>query len=347
MDRSAVIEVLDRAIARAGLNALAQAMEKPPYSGMEPDARKHAVLAKSDALRGSLGNLIPPDYDDDVTAAAYLFTYQASHIGVAWAMVQELARNRPDSNLLLTDSGKLHVIDFGCGALAMQFGVALAVADAIEKGEQIDTVVIDGIDTSRQMQDMGMSAWWEFCKAVDGDPRLENLSRACGLITFNCHENYRSVQQIPDAEVWLSAMHAVYQGNKAAIKRAFKHFRENATPSAILATCWGTEHNTTNVEILRSAWLNRAGKFQLSEIYLPLGGQYPIAFPFSSTEPSAHNMSRIAYEKGVTPRPRDLFWRPSDTAILTWTLAEPSQWQPAAEPQRRSLWRRFLDWLNG
>ena len=347
MNRAAVIEVLDRAIARAGLNALAQAMEKPPYSGMEPDARKHAVLAKSDALRGSLGNLIPPDYDDDVTAAAYLFTYQASHIGVAWAMVQELARNRPDSNLLHTDSGKLHVIDFGCGALAMQFGVALAVADAIEKGEQIDTVVIDGIDTSRQMQDMGMSAWWEFCKAVDGDPRLENLSRACGLITFNCHENYRSVQQIPDAEVWLSAMHAVYQGNKVAIKRAFKHFRENAAPSAILTTCWGTEYNTANVEILRSAWPNRAGKFQLSEIYLPLGGQYPIAFPFSSTEPSAHNMSRIAYEKGVTPRPRDLFWRPADTAILTWTLAEPSQLQPAAEPQKRSLWRRFLDWLNG
>ena len=347
MDRAAVIEALDKAIARAGLNALAAAMERAPYSAMEPDARQQAVLAKSDALRKSLGNLVPPDYADDVTVAAYLFTYQASHVGIAWAMIQEMARNRPDANLLHTDYRRLHVIDFGCGTLALQFGVALAVADAIERGEKIDSVVIDGIDTSRQMQGTGMSVWREFCKAVDNDPRLETLGRACGLITFNCHENYSSVRQIPDAEVWLSAMHAVYKNNKAQIRRAFKHFQENTAPTSVLATCWGTKHNTANVEIIRSAWPKRAGKFQLSEIYLPVGEQYPIAFPFSNTEPSAHNMSRIAFEKGVTPRPRDLFWRPPDTALLTWTLAEPSQWQPAAEPQKRSLWRRFLDWLNG
>ncbi len=347
MDRAAVIEALDKAIARAGLNALAAAMAKPPYSAMEPDARKQAVLAKSDALRESLGNLVPPDYADDVTAAAYLFTYQASHIGLAWAMIGDMAQNRLNSNLLLTDSGKLHVIDFGCGALAMQFGVALAVAEAIENGEQIDTVIIDGIDTSKQMQEMGMSVWQEFSKAVDSGLRLEALSRACRLIEYKCHDNYRSVRQIPDAEVWLSAMHAVYQNNKNEIQRAFGHFRKNATPTAIFATCWGTEHNTANVEIVRSAWPNRASEFQSREIYLPVGGQYPISFPFDTTEPSAHNMSRIAYERGVSSRPRDLFWRPSDTAILTWTRRDTGQLQPAGEPQKRSLWRRFLDWLSG
>ena len=347
MDRTAVIEALDKAIARAGLNAFAKAMEKSPYSEMDPDARKQAVLAKSDALRESLGNLVSPDYADDVTAAAYLFTYQASHIWVAWAMVQEMARNRPNSNLLVTDSGKLHVIDFGCGALAMQFGVALAIADAIEKGEKIDSVVIDGIDTSRQMQGIGMSVWQEFGKAVDSGLELEALSRACRLIEYNCHDNYRSVRQVPDAEVWLSAMHAVYQSNKDEIKRAFGHFRKNATPTAVFTTCWGTEHNTANVEIVRSAWPNRSSEFQSREIYLPVGGRYPISFPFGTTEPSAHNMSRIAYERGVSSRPRDLFWRPSDTAILIWTRRDTGQLQPAGEPQKRSLWRRFLDWLSG
>ena len=341
MDRAAVIEALDRAIARTGLNALATAMEKPPYVSMNPDAQRQAVSAKSDDLRNSLGSLVPPDYSDDVTAAGYLFTYQTSHIGLAWAMIQDMAQNRPNSNLLLTDSGKLHVIDFGCGALAMQFGVALAVADAIENGEQIDTVVIDGIDTSRKMQDIGTSAWQEFSKAVDSDLRLETLSRACRLIEFNCHDNYRSVRQIPDAEVWLSAMHAVYQSNRNEIKRAFGHFHKNAAPTAVLATCWGTEHSTANVEIIRSAWPNRAGEFQARAIYLPIGGQYPIPFPFGNTEPSAHNMNRIAYERGVSSRPRDLFWRPADTAILTWTLREMGQLQ------KRSLWRRFLDWLSG
>ena len=341
MDRGAVIEALDKAIARAGLNALAAAMEKPPYVSMSPNAQRQAVSSKSDDLRNSLGNLVPPDYSDDVTAAAYLFTYQTSHIGLAWAMIGDMAQNRPNSNLLLTDSGKLHVIDFGCGALAMQFGVALAVAEAIENGEQIDTVLIDGIDTSRRMQDIGTSAWQEFRKAVDSGLRLEALSRACRLIDFNCHDDFRSVQPIPDAEVWLSAMHAVYQSNKGEIKRAFGHFRKSSTPTVVFATCWGTKHNTANVEIIRSAWPNRAGEFQSREIYLPVGGQYPISFPFDTTEPSAHNMNRIAYERGVSSRPRDLFWRPSDTAILTWTLREMGQ------PQKRSLWRRFLDWLNG
>ena len=347
MDREAVIEALDKAIARAGLNALTAAMEKPPYVSMQPDAKRQEVSSKSDALRKSLGNLVPPDYADDVTAAAYLFTYQTSHIGLAWAMIRDMTQNRLDSNLLLTDSGKLHVIDFGCGALAMQFGVALAVAEAIENGEQIDMVTIDGIDTSKQMQDMGMSVWQEFSKAVDSGLRLEALSRACRLIEYNCHDNYRSVQQIPDAEVWLSAMHAVYQSNKDEIKRVFGHFRKNATPTAVFATCWGTEHNTANVEIVRSAWPNRAGEFQSREIYLPVGGQYPISFPFGTTEPSAHNMSRIAYERGVLSLPRDLFWRPSDAAILTWTRRDTGQLQPAGEPQKRSLWRRFLDWLSG
>ena len=340
MDREAVIEALDRAIARTGLNALAEAMEKPPYVSMNPDAKRQEVSAKSDALRSSLGNLVPPDYSDDVTAAAYLFTYQTSHIGLAWAMIRDMVKNRLNSNLL-ADSEKLHVIDFGCGALAMQFGVALAVAEAIENGEQIDKVIIDGIDTSRPMQDIGTSAWQEFRSAVDSGLPLETLSSACRLIEYKCHDDFRSVQPIPDAEVWLSAMHAVYQSNKGEIKRAFGHFRKSSTPTVVFATCWGTKHNTANVEIIRSAWPNRAGDFQSREIYLPVGGQYPISFPFGTTEPSAHNMNRIAYERGVSPRPRDLFWRPSDTAILTWTLRE------MGEPQKRSLWRRFLDWLNG
>lgn len=33
---------------------------------------------------------------------------------------------------VLTDTGNLHVVDFGCGLLAMQFGVVLASADTSE-----------------------------------------------------------------------------------------------------------------------------------------------------------------------------------------------------------------------
>lgn len=46
-------------------------------------------------------------------------------------MITELVNAKGD----FTGTGKLHVVDFGCGALAMQFGVALAAADAIRDGQ--------------------------------------------------------------------------------------------------------------------------------------------------------------------------------------------------------------------
>ena len=94
MDKQAVIEALDKAITKAGDDALNAAMGQLLYSSMEPYAQKQAVLTKSKALRDNLSRLAAPDYDDEVTVAAYLFNYQASHIGLAWAMISEMVRRR-------------------------------------------------------------------------------------------------------------------------------------------------------------------------------------------------------------------------------------------------------------
>ncbi len=333
MDTRYVISSLDKAIAKVGSELLYSAMVSPPCNTMSQDEQRQFVLTRSEALRTALGSLVMPNYDDDTTAAAYLFIYQASHIGLAWAMINEMLRQRPSKELLTTGSRQLQIIDFGCGALAMQFGVAMAVAEAIENGEEFEAITVDGIDTSPTMQRIGMMLWREFVDVVGSDARLASLSRACQLISFNPHHDYCSVQKVDAAECWISAMHAVYQSNSAAVRRAFNHFHQNFKPTAVLATCWGREGMTTNTDIVRGAWSSAYNEFNYHEIYLPTNQQYDIEYPFNNTEPAASNMNQVAYQRGIIPSQWNLFWRVADAVILTWTVTE-------AEQERREALRR-------
>ena len=52
----------------------------------------------------------------------------------------------------LTGAGRLQVADFGAGCLAMQFGLAPAVADALQSGDDIAGVWPDAIDTGRPLR---------------------------------------------------------------------------------------------------------------------------------------------------------------------------------------------------
>ena len=322
MDARRIVSALDKAITKVGSELLDAAMANPPYSVMPPSAQRRSILESSDDLRTALGNLRMPNYNDDVTVAAYLFYYQASHIGLAWAMINEMVRRQPESRLLTAGSNHLQVVDFGCGALAMQFGVALAVAEAMKNGEEVEAISIDGIDTSSKMQDAGRALWREFVDVVSKDNDLGNLSRVCQLITFNQHRDYRSVQKVDGAECWISAMHAVYQSNAVEVRQAFNHLHQNFEPTAVLATCWGRENMTTNTDIVSGAWPCVPDEFDYDIIYLPTNQQYNIQYPFNNIEPAARNMNRAAYEHGIIPRSWNLFWRVADAVILTWTLTE-------------------------
>ena len=68
-----------------------------------------------------------------------------------------LARNtRQDKNPLRSGDGSLQVVDFGCGSLAMQFGIALAAADTVVEHGRIPGVAIVSEDNSAPMRDMGL-----------------------------------------------------------------------------------------------------------------------------------------------------------------------------------------------
>ena len=120
-----------------------------------------------------------PDYDDAGVALLY-YWYQPRQINLAYSLITSEAVGGITSD-------RLRVIDFGCGALAMQFGVALAAADALEQGIPISEIRIDSIDSSKLMISVGENLWKQFKIEVSDwvktkDQRLAHVKEACAII---------------------------------------------------------------------------------------------------------------------------------------------------------------------
>ncbi len=94
---------------------------------------------------------VMPNYDQWV-APFYLSWYQPGQINLAYSMITAIANAKG----VFTETGKLHVVDFGSGVLAMQFEVALAAADAIRDEQTIDEILIDSLDSITAMINIGM-----------------------------------------------------------------------------------------------------------------------------------------------------------------------------------------------
>ena len=77
----------------------------------------------------------------------YLTWYQPKQIQLAHSLIMEWNTN----SLLINNSQNLHVIDFGCRALAMKFAIAWAVTEALENREQISYVTVDSYDANPSM----------------------------------------------------------------------------------------------------------------------------------------------------------------------------------------------------
>ena len=163
-------------------------------------------------LRELWGNKMPC-YNDDWVPLLYSTWYQPSHVNLAYSMIEQ--RREDDA---LTKTGRLHVVDFGCGPLAMQFGVALAVADALQRGERIDSIRVDLVDSSRGMIDMGRKIWCQFKEEIREDRQLAPLIDACSLVKSKMLEDIERTDVCEGEDRWISAIHAVYEENKCEVE---------------------------------------------------------------------------------------------------------------------------------
>lgn len=149
MDIVTFTAVLDQAIAEVAareFSLLSEGMTKEEWS-----SKVHQSLNSLGGLQQSS----PPDYNDPWIALFYMTWYQPGQIHLVRSLIEEQRKARGSGRLLEDDRQLLHIIDFGCGALAMRFGLVLALAEALERGEDITEIHIDSIDPNTAMVQMG------------------------------------------------------------------------------------------------------------------------------------------------------------------------------------------------
>ena len=234
MNGQTVARVLDKVITTVA---------EREFNRLTRDLNNVQVLAKiSKALcslrRLQAGNI--PDYDE--WDALFYHWYQPSHINLAYSTI-EWANELSD---------QLHIVDFGCGALAMQFGVVLAAANAIEREQAITKIKIDSIDTSQAMVNIGQKMWEQLKREIGKDPNLGYLGRAYEVI----HPTYKVIPEtiikISDIEqvgfaqnsnFWISAIHTVYDDNKDIVQQSLKSLVDRLNPDVCFASTHSSREN--------------------------------------------------------------------------------------------------------
>ena len=203
-------------------------------AGMTPDQR-NARLTRSECSILRLRNSSDmPDYSDPMVVIRYVILYQLPHINLAYTLLKGGRRHGQG----LTSTGALQVVDFGAGTLAMSFGVALAVADALANGDHIRAVRIDAIDTNGPMLELGLKIWNEFVSVVSRRNGVERLAQSARLIQQIQHDSHRSVQKQDGHDCWLTALHVLYNNNQDSVRLALASLCDKLNPSLMVLTCY-------------------------------------------------------------------------------------------------------------
>ena len=221
----AVAKALDRALVKVAKGEY-QRLSENLSRGEIANGVKNALLELKKLQYGKM-----PCYDDEWVPLFYSTWYQPSHINLAYSMIDAMIKQR-GGNSTLTETGRLHVVDFGCGTLAMQFGVALAAADALQRGERIHSIRFDLIDHSQGMVDMGRKIWDQFKEEVGEDRQLALLGEACKLVKSETLEEGERPEVCEGEDRWVSAIHAVYEENEHEVKEDLASLECVAVPDA-------------------------------------------------------------------------------------------------------------------
>ncbi|MDE0299856.1 MAG: hypothetical protein OXN17_14575 [Candidatus Poribacteria bacterium] len=175
-------------------------------------------------------------------ALFYITDYQPGHINFALQVLEGLIQEAPDG---LAGKPSLHIINVGCGALAVQFAVAILAAVYNVDGA---TIVVKGIDTRPAMKVIGTTLWKQFRTLVDRYPKLSALSHACDGLTTRAevYDSYasfwRAATSPPPAdappECWLVSLDPVFEANKDEIAGALQTLHERYSDNVRLAACF-------------------------------------------------------------------------------------------------------------
>lgn len=180
------------------------------------------------ALRsfGGLRSGIMPDYDE-WDAPFYLTWYHPNHVNLAYSMIAATLKTAK-----MESSEDLYVLDFGCGTLATQFGLALAVADLRDE-QMVESIRVRPIDDSKPMVRLGMEVWDVFGELARKYPELGRLSAVIDSMRIEFDDSLPELGE----ERWLSAMHVVYPQNSDHVKARLAFYEKRIKPDVGFITC--------------------------------------------------------------------------------------------------------------
>ncbi len=221
---AAVTTALDIAIARVAKQELTRLS-----TGLSDRCRARRVYTSLRELAGLQGNT-KPTYDEWV-AVFYSLWYQPAHINLAYTCAQRIPA---DINPIVRGEGALQVFDFGCGALATKFGLALAAADALREGSQLQTITVQSCDESEAMKDIGKKIWCDFVNEIEPvantDPKVAAVWFACESIVFDGQVDSQ------ESTRWLTALHVAYATNAHEVKACLNRRVKFWAPDVVLVT---------------------------------------------------------------------------------------------------------------
>ena len=148
-DSAALIgEALDRAIAKVA---------EEEYGRLAEGMSLRDQTASVDKVLSSLMELQKghePDYNSEWVSLFYLTWFQPRQVHLAYAaLCQHIAEQRSPS----------HVIDYGCGAWAVQFALAILLAEK----QELQGSCVHGIDPNEPMREIGKRLWEKFRQVVE------------------------------------------------------------------------------------------------------------------------------------------------------------------------------------
>ncbi len=208
--------------------------------GLDENEKAARVLAALDSLHGSIRRLETPAYAEELVALFYGVWYQPFQINAAYSLLRQAIEGRQSH---LARQGRLEIVDFGGGALAMVVGLALAVSGRASSAPALREINVSIIEPSDAMIRTGFDIWERFMAACGYDVSLDKVSSFAdahlGRAAINLRRVHRpsDIEMQPDADRWLVAMHAYYGEQREAIKCDLSRIWEAFQPNLGLFTC--------------------------------------------------------------------------------------------------------------
>ncbi len=238
--QSEITNALDRAIVATAKKDFSRLSD-----GLSPQqiAKEiHRALRSLEGLKwGSM-----PKYGE-WEALFYILWHQPEHINLAYTLAKHVLKI---DSVSIHDAGDLEVYDFGSGALAMQFGLALATADTLGADRPPPCLTVKSSDTSKPMMLIGQKLWNEFKRemTIGGYPNMATVRRVCSplrstfssgwtaspaWVRFSFVSNHDSTSK---SNRWLTAMHVAYEDIHVEVTRELNDWVSKWNPSRILVT---------------------------------------------------------------------------------------------------------------